>query len=111
MVSSSDTTNTISVSFLSKRSRSPEPPHQKLTLKVKNQQGAEDIYKIGAHAHLKKLMTAYCRKRNLEYNTVRFLYNNKPIKPRQTPAQLRMEEEDEILLVMELGGGGPYTPC
>ncbi|EOA28172.1 hypothetical protein CARUB_v10024362mg [Capsella rubella] len=109
MVSSSGT-NTISASFVSKRSRSPEPPHQKLTLKVKNQQGAEDVYKIGAHAHLKKLMIAYCVKRNLEYGAVRFIYNQKHIKPRQTPAQLRMKEEDEILSVMELGGGGPYTP-
>lgn len=52
------------------------------------EQGTEDVYKIGAHAHLKKLMTAYCSKRNLDYSSVRFLYNNKSIKPRQTPAQV-----------------------
>ncbi|CAH8264520.1 unnamed protein product [Arabidopsis lyrata] len=107
MVSSS---GTISASFVSKRSRSPETPHQKITLKVKNQQGAEDLYKIGAHAHLKKLMSAYCMKRNLDYGSVRFVYNGREIKARQTPAQLKMEEEDEICSVMELGGGGPYTP-
>ncbi|AEC08735.1 unnamed protein product [Arabidopsis thaliana] len=108
MVSSTDT---ISASFVSKKSRSPETsPHMKVTLKVKNQQGAEDLYKIGTHAHLKKLMSAYCTKRNLDYSSVRFVYNGREIKARQTPAQLHMEEEDEICMVMELGGGGPYTP-
>lgn len=48
----------------------------------------EDVYKIGIEAQLKKLMTAYCSKRHLDYNIVRFMFNGKQIKPRQTPAQV-----------------------
>ncbi|CAN8285266.1 unnamed protein product [Cochlearia groenlandica] len=106
MVTCSDT---ISASFVSKRSRSPEPQPKKITLKVKNQQGEEDIYKIGGHAQLKKLMVAYCKKRNIDYTSVRFIYDHKQLKSRHTPHQLMMEENDEISVVVELGGGGPYA--
>ncbi|ESQ51859.1 hypothetical protein EUTSA_v10017466mg [Eutrema salsugineum] len=104
MVSSS---TTISASYSSKRSRSPEPAAQKkITLKVKTQQdGGEDVYKIGKNAHLKKLMDAYCVKRNIERKTIRFIYNGKELKPRNTPAQLNMEEDDLIDIVTDQGGG------
>ncbi|KAF8108784.1 hypothetical protein N665_0104s0099 [Sinapis alba] len=102
MVSSS---TTISVSTASKRSRSPTP-QKKITLKVKTQQdGREDVYKIGYNAHMKKLMDACCTKRNLEKGTVRFIFGRKELKPRQTPAQLMMEEGDLIDIVTDQGGG------
>ncbi|KAJ0240185.1 Small ubiquitin-related modifier 5 [Hirschfeldia incana] len=85
MVSS---TTTISASSASEGSPSPSP-QKKITLKVKTQQdGGEDVYKIGYGAHLKKLMDAYCTKRNLERTTVRFIFRYKELKPRQTPAQV-----------------------
>ncbi|XP_013631598.1 small ubiquitin-related modifier 5-like isoform X1 [Brassica napus] len=110
MVSSS---TTISASTASK-SRSLTP-QRKITLKVKTQQdGREDVYKIGYNAHMKKLMDACCTKRNFEKDTVRFIFGRKELKPRQTPAQvnyynylsqLMMEEGDIIDLVTEQGGG------
>ncbi|KAF8046180.1 hypothetical protein N665_3967s0003 [Sinapis alba] len=101
MVSSS---TTISVSCASKKSRSPTP-QKKITVKVKTQQdGVEDVYKIGYSTHLKKLMDAYCTKRNLEEGTVRFIFGNKQLKPRSTPAQLKMEEGDVIDIVTDQGG-------
>ncbi|KAF8088799.1 hypothetical protein N665_0529s0004 [Sinapis alba] len=101
MVSSS---TTISVSCASKKSRSPTP-QKKITVKVKTQQdGVEDVYKLGYSTHLKKLMDAYCTKRNLEEGTVRFIFGNKQLKPRSTPAQLKMEEGDVIDIVTDQGG-------
>ncbi|XP_022567817.1 small ubiquitin-related modifier 5 isoform X2 [Brassica napus] len=97
MVSSS---TTISASCASKGSPSLSP-QKKITLK----DGGEDVYKIGYGAHLKKLMDAYCTKRNLERTTVRFIFRYKEIKPRQTPAQLMMEEGDIIDIVTDQGGG------
>ncbi|CAH8380868.1 unnamed protein product [Eruca vesicaria subsp. sativa] len=96
---------TISASSASKRSPSPIP-QKKIMLKVKSQQdGGEDVYKIGYGAHLKKLMDAYCTKRNLDKRTVRFIFRYKELKPRQTPAQLTMEEGDIIDIVTDQGGG------
>lgn len=75
-------------------------------LKVKTQQdGGEDVYKIGYGANLKKLMDAYCTKRNLEKTTVRFIFRYKELKPRQTPAQLTMKDGDIIDIVTDQGGG------
>ncbi|KAJ4903462.1 Small ubiquitin-related modifier 5 [Raphanus sativus] len=101
MVSSS---TTISASTASK-SRSPTP-QRKITLMVKTQQdGREDVYKIGYNAHMKKLMDACCTKRNLDKGTVRFIFGRKELKPRHTPAQLMMEEGDIIDILTEQGGG------
>ncbi|KAF3556984.1 hypothetical protein F2Q69_00011442 [Brassica cretica] len=119
MVSSS---TTISVSCASKKSRSPKP-QKKITVKVKTQQvsfsslslsvdlqafsllgGEEDVYKIGYGTHLNKLMQAYCTKRNLDEGTVRFIFGKKQLKPRSTPAQLKMKEGDVIDIVTDQDG-------
>ncbi|KAF3580696.1 hypothetical protein DY000_02029779 [Brassica cretica] len=98
MVSSS---TTISVSCASKKSRSPKP-QKKITVKVKTQQGGEeDVYKLGYGTHLNKLMQAYCTKRNLDEGTVRFIFGKKQLKPRSTPAQLKMKEGDVIDIVTD----------
>ncbi|KAL0673841.1 hypothetical protein Bca4012_001822 [Brassica carinata] len=94
-----------------KKSSPPESSSQKkIMIKVKSQQdGGEDLYKIGENAPLKKLMTAYCVKKNLDRSTVRFIFKKKGLKPRHTPSQLKMEDNDIIDIVTEQGGGGPYT--
>ncbi|CAH8300562.1 unnamed protein product [Eruca vesicaria subsp. sativa] len=100
MVSSS---KTISVSRASKKSRSPTPP-KKITVKVKTQQdGVEDVYKINYSTQLKKLMDACCTKRNLE-GTVRFVFGQKQLNPRSTPAQLKMKDGDLIDIVTDQDG-------
>ncbi|XP_018438033.1 small ubiquitin-related modifier 5-like isoform X1 [Raphanus sativus] len=101
MVSSS---TTISVSCAPKKSRS-RTPQKKITVKVKTQQGGEeDVYKIGYGTHMSRLMEAYCNNRNLEEGTVRFIFGKKQLKPRSTPAQLRMEEGDVIDIVTDQDG-------
>ncbi|KAJ4907240.1 Small ubiquitin-related modifier 5 [Raphanus sativus] len=115
-------THTTSTSSVPKKSPSPEsssqksppPPEsssqKKIMIKVKSQQdGGEDLYKIGENAPLKKLMTAYCVKKNLDLSTVRFIFKKKGLKPRHTPSQLKMENNDIIDTVTEQGGGGPYN--
>ncbi|CAH2037046.1 unnamed protein product [Thlaspi arvense] len=88
-------------SFASKRCRAPQ---ETIILKITNlEDGAIDIYKMGAHVHLKKLMLAYCQRRNLDYRTLRFIYNGSFLKPRQTPAQLLMQNDDTIVTLMERG--------
>lgn len=52
------------------------------------QDGGEDLYKIGKNAPLKKLMAAYCVKKNLDLRTVRFIFKKKGLKPQHTPSQV-----------------------
>ncbi|CAN7021353.1 unnamed protein product [Brassica rapa subsp. trilocularis] len=88
-----------STSFTSKRCRAPQ---EKVILKVTNlEDEGIDVYKMGTHVHLKKLMLAYCQRRNLDYRTLRFIFNGSFLRPRQTPAQLMMEDDDIIHTVME----------
>ncbi|CAA7049501.1 unnamed protein product [Microthlaspi erraticum] len=106
MVSSVTTISEFSASDVSKRSRSPEPTKKKINVKVKNQQdGGSDMFKVGVNAQLKKLMTIYCEKKNLDYRTVRFIFDDKELKPRNTPAQLMMEDNDIIDMVTDKDGG------
>lgn len=46
------------------------------------------MFKVGVNAPLKKLMTIYCEKKNFDYRTVRFIFDDKELKPRNTPAQV-----------------------
>ncbi|KAF8105219.1 hypothetical protein N665_0161s0018 [Sinapis alba] len=106
-----DSVSKSSSSFETNNSPSPESSSQKkIMIKVKSQQdGGEDLYKIGENAPLKKLMDAYSEKKNLDRSTLRFIFNKKGLKPQHTPSQLKMEDNDIIDVVTEQGGGGPYT--
>ncbi|CAH8374703.1 unnamed protein product [Eruca vesicaria subsp. sativa] len=108
MVTSLTTTSTSSVP---KKSPSPGSSSQKkIVIKVKSQQdGGEDLYKFGENVPLKKLMNAYCVKKKLDLSTVRFIFKKRGLKPQNTPAQLKMEDNDIIDVVTEQDGGGPYT--
>ncbi|CAH8381385.1 unnamed protein product [Eruca vesicaria subsp. sativa] len=88
-----------STSFASKRCRAPQ---EKVILRVTNlEDGGMDIYRMGTHVHLKKLMLAYCERRNLHYRAIRFIFNGSILRPSQTPAQLLMENEDTIVTSLE----------
>ncbi|VVA91739.1 unnamed protein product [Arabis nemorensis] len=85
------------VNSVSKRCVAPK--EKKVILKIRNQHdGGEDVYKMSVDVHLKKLMLAYCDKRNFNYKTARFIYKGNFLKPRQTPAKLMMEYGDVIYM-------------
>lgn len=90
------------------RSKRCRAPQEKITLKVTNlEDEGKDVYEIGVHVHLEKLMLDYCHRRNLDYTSLSFIFNGIFIGPRQTPAQLMMENDDIIDTVMDQGGAGP----
>lgn len=92
-----------SSSFASKRCLAPQP---KVILRVTDQEdGGLRVYRVGTHAHLKKLMLDYCQRRNLEYGTLRFIFKGRFLSLRQTPAQLMMKDDDIIEAVMDDGRG------
>ncbi|CAN6902602.1 unnamed protein product, partial [Brassica oleracea] len=82
-------------------------PQEKITLKVTNlEDEGKDVYEIGVHVHLERLMLDYCQRRNLDYTTLSFIFNGTFIRPLQTPAQLMMENDDIIDTVMDQGSAG-----
>lgn len=78
---------------------------QSIQLKVKNAEGKEVVFKLKANTPLRKLMDAYCSREGLPNEGVRFLYDGDRINRDQTPAELSMEDGDEIDALVEQTGG------
>ena len=75
-------------------------------LKVKSNDHEEIFFKIKKVTPLKKLMEKYCERMGLSnLNNVRFLFDGERIVPSNTPAQLNMQNGDEIDVYVEQHGG------
>jgi len=76
-----------------------------LNLKVKSGDGSEVFFKVKATTQLGKVMAAFCKKVGQEKDNVRFLFDGERLRAEQTPAELGMEDEDEIDAMVEQTGG------
>ena len=76
-----------------------------INLKVKSQEGEEVFFKIKKSTQFKKLMDAYCQRQSVNSSNVRFLYEGERIVGDQTPANYKMDNGDEIDVVIEQTGG------
>ena len=79
-----------------------------IQLKVKNAEGKEVIFKLKSNTQLRKLMDAYCQREGLPAEGVRFLYDGDRLSRDQTPAELSMQDGDEIDALVEQTGGGNF---
>merc|ERR1739848_824458 len=78
------------------------PEH--LNIKVK-QDDSEIVFKIKKTTPLKKLMSAYCARQTISFESVVFLYDGNRIQAEKTPDDLGMEDNDEIDVMMHQIGG------
>jgi small ubiquitin-related modifier len=90
------------------RAAASQAPSEVLTRKfvnliVKGQDGEAIHFKIIETTPLKKVMDAYCAKRQVDAGSIAFLWGNprhprggKRLSPTETPLQLGMEDGDEI---------------
>ncbi|CAN7038931.1 unnamed protein product [Brassica rapa subsp. trilocularis] len=79
------------------------PAH--INLKVKGQDGNEVFFRIKRATQLKKLMTAYCDRQSVDFNSIAFLFDGRRLRAEQTPDELDMEEGDEIDAMLHQTGG------
>ncbi|KAL6763040.1 ubiquitin-like protein [Haematococcus lacustris] len=94
------------------QSGAPEPKREAadiISLIVRDQQGSEVMFKVKPHTKLQKVKAAYCTKKNLKANTVRFLFDGARIEDDNTPTSLHMEEGDRIDCVVEQIGGDGHS--
>jgi len=82
-----------------------KPSGEHLSLKVKSQDGNEVYFKVKKTTAFSKVMTAYCKKVGQDPEQVRFLFDGVRVRPDQTPADLEMEDEDEIDAMVQQTGG------
>ncbi len=67
-----------------------------LNIKVKSADGNEIYFRIKGTTPLKKLMLAYCQRKGVNPDTVRFLFDGKRLEDNSTPKELLMEDNDAI---------------
>ncbi|RZC61798.1 hypothetical protein C5167_023527 [Papaver somniferum] len=68
--------------------------------------GSELYFKIKRDVKLSRVMSAYCKRKDLDFRYIKFLFDEKQINLNQTPDKLEMEEGDIIDVVQNQNGGG-----
>ena len=84
----------------------PDPDAKHINLKVLGADQGVVHFKIKKNTSLKKLMTAYCERANLQRGNVRFLLEGRNVQDNDTPLSLEMEEGDTLEVFQEQVGGG-----
>ncbi|RDX72612.1 Small ubiquitin-related modifier 2, partial [Mucuna pruriens] len=74
-----------------------------------SKEGRQLFFKVVQDLELVKVFKDFCDRRNMEYETVRFLYDGAHINGRQTPKMLNMENGAEIFAARQQLGGGVAT--
>ncbi|EPX70496.1 SUMO protein [Schizosaccharomyces octosporus yFS286] len=82
-----------------------KPSTEHINLKVVGQDNNEVFFKIKKTTEFSKLMKIYCARQGKTMNSLRFLVDGERIRPDQTPAELDMEDGDQIEAVLEQLGG------
>ncbi|MDP2435031.1 MAG: small ubiquitin-related modifier [archaeon] len=77
----------------------------RISLRVVAQDGGEVFFKIRRSTPLSKLIKAYCEKKGLAPNSVRFLFDGQRISDEHTPDSLQMENDDVIDALLQQTGG------
>lgn len=76
-----------------------------LNLKVKAQDGNVVFFKAKPSTPFRKLMTAYCQKSSIDPESVVFSFDGQRLRGEQTPADVEMEDQDEIQVMIHQVGG------
>lgn len=84
------------------------PTH--VSIRVIDSNGTEVYFKLKKDTQMKKVFAAYCERKAVEYDSIRFLFNGDRITPDSTPSSLKMEDNDVIdALVSQTGGSNTNT--
>ncbi|KAK3007266.1 hypothetical protein RJ639_017687 [Escallonia herrerae] len=70
------------------------------------QDGNPVFFRINRDTKLLKVLTTFCSKKKLEYQTVQFIYNGERLNVTKTPNDLDMYNTDEIEAMVHQTGGG-----
>ncbi|KIM44273.1 hypothetical protein M413DRAFT_443293 [Hebeloma cylindrosporum] len=87
-----------------------DEPNPKIQLKI-TFEGQSMNFSTKREKPLVKVFNAFSERLNMDNNALRFLLNEVRLRPEQTPAELDMEDGDEIdALLMQQGGGLSSSP-
>ena len=77
-----------------------------ITIYVKGSDGQEAMgFKIKLNTQLNKMIDLFCRNRGVEKGSMVFLFDGTRITGSETPADLEMEDGDEVDVMLHQTGG------
>lgn len=76
-----------------------------ITIRVKDQNGEETMFKIKKTTRMKKVFATYAARKGVEANAMRFMLDGENIDPEQTPAGLDLDDDDQIDCFLAQVGG------
>ncbi|GAB4820914.1 hypothetical protein N2152v2_007960 [Parachlorella kessleri] len=76
-----------------------------ISIKVKDQDGGEVVFKVKPTTRFEKIFNAFCQKKAVDQTQVRFVFDGARISPISTPADLDMTDGDTIDAFLEQIGG------
>eukprot|EP00036_Acanthoecidae_sp_10tr_P009166 CAMPEP_0182920946 /NCGR_PEP_ID=MMETSP0105_2-20130417/3827_1 /TAXON_ID=81532 ORGANISM="Acanthoeca-like sp., Strain 10tr" /NCGR_SAMPLE_ID=MMETSP0105_2 /ASSEMBLY_ACC=CAM_ASM_000205 /LENGTH=99 /DNA_ID=CAMNT_0025058421 /DNA_START=63 /DNA_END=362 /DNA_ORIENTATION=- len=76
-----------------------------INLRVVAQDNQELHFKIKRSTPMRKLISTYCKKKGLQADSVRFLFDGEQINPEATPETMDMEDKDVIDVMYQQTGG------
>mmetsp|Transcript_23041 Transcript_23041/g.69082 ORF Transcript_23041/g.69082 Transcript_23041/m.69082 type:complete len:92 (-) Transcript_23041:39-314(-) len=86
-------------------SQDVKPSGDQINLVVVNQTNGQTHFKVKKTTKFAKLITAFCSREGVSEDKVRLLYDGQRLNPNQTPADLDMEDGDQIDARLEQIGG------
>ncbi|KAI7843912.1 hypothetical protein COHA_002454 [Chlorella ohadii] len=76
-----------------------------MSVKVKDQNGGEVVFRVKPHTKFDKILNAFCSKKSVDPAQVRFVFEGERVNPQSSPQDLGMEDGDTIDAFLEQIGG------
>ncbi|KAK6794298.1 hypothetical protein RDI58_007751 [Solanum bulbocastanum] len=86
--------------------KSPADETTTIEIHVQSQDGSIVIFNVSPDTILKKIFMIYCKKKQMDYKIVRFLFDEKRVSPTKTIDINRLKNGDQIIVVLHQDGGG-----
>lgn len=79
------------------------PSH--VSIRIIDDNGTEVYFKLKTDTQMKKVFAAYCERKAIGMESIRFVFNGSRVSPESTPKSLEMEDNDIIDVVVAQTGG------
>lgn len=85
--------------------RKPEGGSEPITIRVKDQNGEETMFKVKRSTKMAKVFNTYAGKKGVEVKSMRFMLDGEAVDHDSTPSDLDLEDNDQIDCFLQQVGG------
>ncbi|KAL8458422.1 hypothetical protein ACS0TY_036078 [Phlomoides rotata] len=89
----------------SSRGRSSDSEEDNIRVCFKSQDGSRDFFKVLESTKIRDLVKVFCARKNIEYETAVFLYDQKCLPYKGTVKEVGLMDKDEINVMIPHSGG------